>query len=462
MPAVPARPYVIAGAALAAASLVAVTPLAPRLPELPVVSMATRLVDADSILNVPINLFDDIVNIPYNEVQAIDSFAESLLFSGTWADFSSANLWGEDPGDPGHFEAVVNMLVPFPALSGMGAGEYDWTAGLGQQLVGLLNAELPVSASCDAETCMPITPTSPITGSTGLDPDLWLAEILTGQEKFPLIDNWFQVPLSQLESGYTFGPNDPGYVDPSGPANSLYNLLGTQTVDGQNLMPWDTAVTGTTYQLNLSGPFDNFFNSLMAPPSTDGILGTGIELPTGTEFTQALQALLASVVVAFDYYTPGSPFCSGDCSIITDLNLNYPQLVQDISNASPGNPIIDQWLTAFQDGTANVPTEAQILDSIQNLQQGSWDFGNPSPNPDLSVGFDPSTLAPFFQTLWTDLGLYQPAAASSGLDLSTLSTDLTSLLDLGGASDLSSQLSTDLSTLLANLSTLPMDLLSSF
>jgi len=451
------RPYVMAGAALVAASLVAVTPIAPRLPELPIVSMATRLVDAeDSILNVPLNLFDDVVNIPYNEVQAIDSFAESLFFSGTWSAGSSVNIWGIDPGDPGHLQGLVDMLVPFPALSGMGQPEYDWDAGIGQQLTGFLAAEAPVSSFCDAETCSPITPTSPVTGFTGLDNGIWWTEILSGQEKFPLVNDWFQVPLSDLLNGYTFNSaDDPGVVDPSGPANSLYNLLGTTTVDGQNLMPWDNS----TFTLNPSQPFDNFFNSLLATP-TGGLLGTGIEVPTGTEVAQAFQALLASLVVAFDPFTPGSPLCSGDCSIITDLNLNYPQLVQDISNASPGNPIIDQWLTAYADGTANVPTAVQIQDAIQNLQQGFWDFGNPSPNPDLSVGFDPSTLAPSFEALWTELGLYTPAAAaSSGSDLSTLSTELISLL---GSFD-PSQLSTDLSTLLAGFgTTLPADLLSLF
>src|ERR1035441_8386349 len=129
------RPYAMAGAAVAGvsviavtgASVIAVTPIAPRLPELPIVSMATRLVDAeDSILNVPLNLFDDVVNIPYNEVQAIDSFGDSLMFSGPWSIGSATNLWGVDPGDPGHYQALVDMLVPFTALSGMGAGEYDW------------------------------------------------------------------------------------------------------------------------------------------------------------------------------------------------------------------------------------------------------------------------------------------------------------------------------------------------
>jgi hypothetical protein len=82
---VAARPYVMAGAVLAAASVLVATPIAPRLNrpiKLPTLSIETRLVD-ESILNIPINLLYDIANIPYNEVQALNSVAGSLLF-GSW------------------------------------------------------------------------------------------------------------------------------------------------------------------------------------------------------------------------------------------------------------------------------------------------------------------------------------------------------------------------------------------
>ena len=84
----------------------------------------------------------------------------------------------------------------------------------------------PCEDFCDADGCMPTTPTSPITGITGVDSILWYAAILTGQVKFPLFDNWFKVSLSQLMSGYTFGPDYPGYADPSGPDLSRIRLPG--------------------------------------------------------------------------------------------------------------------------------------------------------------------------------------------------------------------------------------------
>lgn len=80
---VAARPHVMAGALLAAASLVAVTPIAQRTIHLPMLSIETQLID-ESLLNIPMNLLADIANIPYNEVAALNSVAGSLFFGGNW------------------------------------------------------------------------------------------------------------------------------------------------------------------------------------------------------------------------------------------------------------------------------------------------------------------------------------------------------------------------------------------
>ncbi len=116
---VAARPHVMAGAVLAAASVLAATPIAPRLTrpiKLPTLSIETRLVD-ESILNIPINLLYDIANIPYNEVQALNSVAGSLFFGGNWWVPSATNLWGIDPGDSTHVALVTRILfAPFPEL----------------------------------------------------------------------------------------------------------------------------------------------------------------------------------------------------------------------------------------------------------------------------------------------------------------------------------------------------------
>jgi hypothetical protein len=444
------RSRLVAAAALVAASVVAVTPLPSRVAEIPTVSMDARLVDS-SIFNIPFNLFQDIVNIPYYEVQAMDALANSGFFTGNWFVVSATNLWGVDPGDPSHFMSVADVLFPFPELSGLGAPATDFDAGLGQQLWGFVAAELPVNGACAALDCLPMVPTSPITGITPIDQPIWTLQELTGAQQFPLINSWFQVPISDLQNGYTFDPSAPGSVDPSGPVVSGFGLEGT---GADNAMPW----AGDTFTLQPWVPVENFINSLMATPDPNGF-----EFPTFTEIAQAFQAVVAAAILDFDPITPGSPFCPGDCSGLPEF-LNYPALVQDISNIMPGNPIIEQWLAAYADGAGvagvdyNGPTDAQIVNSINILQQGFWDFGNPS--PPAGSGPDFSQLTAFFHQLWTDLGFQpgegtaaaatEPAAAlASSLDPSQLSSDLSALL----SSLEPTQLSTDLSTLLEGFAT---------
>ena len=99
---------------LAATGAIAVPPFVSRTSHLPVVSTETRLVDAsDSVLNIPANLFDDVVNIPANEVQGLDTAADSLLFNDNIFVVAAANIFGVDPGDPGHVAAIDSLIAPF-------------------------------------------------------------------------------------------------------------------------------------------------------------------------------------------------------------------------------------------------------------------------------------------------------------------------------------------------------------
>ena len=164
----------------------------------------------ESLLNIPINLLYDLANIPYNEVEALNSLAGSNFLGGNWWVPSSTNLWGIDTGDPTKVALLTNLFAPFPAFN-QGVG------GLQYQMAGFLAAQLPVSDSCDAETCFPMTPPEVITGSTSFDRSIGFIKALTGQgsgENFGLFQNWFQVPIQDLINGYTF---DDAY-NPSGPA----------------------------------------------------------------------------------------------------------------------------------------------------------------------------------------------------------------------------------------------------
>ncbi|MEO9201862.1 MAG: hypothetical protein ABI253_05650, partial [Mycobacterium sp.] len=287
-----------AGAVFAAASAVAITPIAPVAPWAPGLTVAERAVQLaaeGSLLNVPFNLFQDLVNIPHNEIQAIESLGNSLFFSGVWLAASGTNIWGEDPGDPGHFMAIIDMMLPFRELSGQGSpapgyGDFSWDdaaaghLGLSQQIVLMLNAQIPVSASSDADWSGPLLPSAPITGYVPIDQLLWNALIWSGAQPYPMINDWFKVPFSDLQDGYTFGDavNPSAGVGEYGavPTDDVYQLPGThpQTVDqgfGLNedgyalnangnviqLMPW----SGQEFKLDLAYPFQHFWESLQAP-----------------------------------------------------------------------------------------------------------------------------------------------------------------------------------------------------
>jgi hypothetical protein len=392
------RPYALAAAVLAATGAVAAIPTAPRPSQLPVRSIETRLVDADSLLNIPINLFDDIVNIPYNEVQALDIFAGSGLDTGTWWVPSAANVWGIGEQDVAHAAGIL-AFIPFPSLD-QGVG------GLDYQLDGLLTSEIPESASCDVATCAPIDPSDVITGYSSIDSAIGTIESLFPQTQFGLFDNWFQVPLSELLSGYTFSQaNDPGVIDPSGPASQGFGLPldgganpfegGTTLVNGQNVYPWD----GITYTLNPLQPFANFFDSLLQTPS-GGIAGTGIEIPTFTEVTQALQNFAAAVVIDFDPFTAGSSGCMATCDIPQYLTI--PAIVQDIENLDPSNTTLSTWLAEYAAGTADEPTQSQIDETIALLQHGAFNL-----NPDqlATVDADLASINPELPAFFTNIGI---------------------------------------------------------
>lgn len=329
----------------------------------------------------------------------MDYSARAFLFSGPWLVVGPTNVWGVDAGDPPKFMSVVNMLVPFPALSGMGLGEFDQT-GLGQQVWFFAATQLPTSVDCDDEGCMPTVPTVPITGIAIIDSTIWSVAILTGQVRFPLFDNLFKVPVSDLTSGFTFGPEWPGRVSPAGLIYPGLGFAGTvvDPVTGRNVVPWD----GMTFTLDPSKPFNNYFDHLMADPSTNPI-----RLPDLEQFGRALQSLAAAMVVAFDPFTPGSFFCPGDCSFIPAA-MDYPGIVKSIGDLWPGNPVIDEWLNAYENGTANVPTDEQVELAIKLKEGHFWTFDHPALPDGWIKGFDFTSLAPYFHTLWTALGLNPP------------------------------------------------------
>jgi hypothetical protein len=478
------RAYVLAAAAVAATSAVVLTPAAPKALQVPVRSMQTRLVD---FTDVPINLFDDVVNIPYNEIAGIDVLGNSLLFSGDWWVPSATNIWGTDPGDIGHYMGILDTLLPFaPQISGLGQPEIDptldanGTAGLAQQISLLAAAELPTSASCDAQACAPMTPPEVITGNTGYDRDIGFLEALSGHgtdangEPFSLFSNWLQVPLSDLTSGnFTFTPaTDPGLIDPSpdvgpdapGVTGSL-GLDGTTGVDGTgtgDYMPW----AGDNFQLNLLGPFESYYNSFFDAP-TGGIDGTGVDLPSLTDIGQSLQNLTAGSIVAFDPFVAGSPACPALCDI--PGGTTQVDLLKDVVALDPSNTSLATYVGDF--AAQNNATIPEINDAVALLQTGSYNFsptelaqidtalGNI--NPELPALYtnegiltDPNYLAYLTSTDPSADGLVnssgQLVGEYGGYNYTLVGDDLVKLFQDAGTSPVDPTLSADLNTVVTD------------
>ena len=391
----------------------------------------------------------------------MDATAGSEFFTGTWWVPGPTNVWGIDPGDPTHVALLTDLFAPFPGLN-------DGVGGLQYEIDGLLAAELPVSASCDAMTCAPMTPPAVITGDTSYDRVIGFLETITGQQSFGLFDNWFKVPLSDLFSGYTFNSsNDPGIVDPSGAAflNGFISSNGNPFVGGTgpgDTMPWD----GVTYTLNPLQPFANFYDSLLQTPS-GGLAGTGIDIPTFTDITQAFQNLAAGTIIDFDPFTAGSPACPATCDIPASLQI--PALVQDIENLDPSNTTIQTWLTdyAADPTSVNEPSQSAINASVALLQTGSYNF---SPTELAQVEQALANINPELPALLTNGGiLTDPNYLTYLTDPSSVTgangvlesvyggynpwlegNDLLTLLQDAGSNPVDPTLSTDVNTVLTD------------
>ncbi|HEU4359999.1 MAG TPA: hypothetical protein VFR27_00645 [Mycobacterium sp.] len=418
--------YLTTGLAVTLAGLVAVgPPVAPRLAELPASGAAMVLTAGESLLNIPLNLFQDIVNIPYYEAQALNTAAESLLFTGPWFVGSPTNVWGEDPGDPGHFESLVDLLVPFPQISGLGhEGDYSYP-GLGEQLSMLAAAEFPANPGCESLDCLPVIPTSPITGLTSWDQGIWGVLIITGLQKFPLIDNWLQVPLSEITrgDGYYFSPGAPASID-SGPAYAYpgFPWPGTHNpspaelaqypnlTPETNLMPW----AGTDFKLDLAAPFQNFFTSLEQPFNP-----ADFQLFDPVDFGRALQAALAGSILDFNPFVYASPLCPGPCQL-PDGSPTYYGFINFIDALWPGNKLLNEWTSLFNEDKANVSTP-EIRDYLTWLWRNDavpFDYSNGQPPPyGNALPPDPAINTSSLLPTMTEVNTYIADRFGSGLQV---------------------------------------------
>lgn len=283
------RPYVAAGAALVGSSVIAATPVVATPPDIEVANPAVRLA-ADSIANVPVNLFYALVNVPAYEVEALNHWADAVEAGGSWWLKTPTNVWGWDPGNPPMLQALVAVLVPFPVISGHG--------GLPEGITP--NGEGPLGAGPSEE----ITSENSILGGSAKPGTLgYMLNVLVAAEMpmhegcgftcpnlIETAQGYFRVPLSALAAGYQFGEvidtNDPGYP---------------VAWSGQQAAP-----------LNPLEPFTNFWNSLTADPSDPTSQAyQGIKPVTFDDLVHVGTRLYDSGIVAFSPWFKGSYLFTG-------------------------------------------------------------------------------------------------------------------------------------------------------
>ena len=237
------RPYVTVGVALVGASVISVTPIEP--PHLDVNADVRLAAATGDIANIPANLFNAIAGIPATEIQAVDRFADAMLETGNWNVWSPTNVFGFDAVDRKRLKAIVDLLVPFPALS----------AVLGEQLSVWSQANLPMNAGCAA---LP-----------GACPD-----------PAAILSNMFQVSVLQLISGYTF----PEVVNPFDGSHPEWSEQHVQ------LDPFESVTSVSDY--------------LLAPPTGAQTVSLEQALTTVAKFAQSLWVGFYPFVQNSEWFNP--------------------------------------------------------------------------------------------------------------------------------------------------------------
>lgn len=261
------------------ASVISVVPLAPPPAPDAVTNDQVRQVSLaaeSSLLYIAPNVVNALLSMPAWEVQAMDRFADAMLATGSWQVWSPTNVFGFDEQDPPKLQAFVDALIPFQPFS----------SALGEDLSWWARANLPMSAGCAA---LP-----------GACPDL--GELVAGM---------FQVPMSQLHSGYTF----PAVTNP---------FTGEET-------SW----SGQYVQREPWRPFTSTWEWLVAPPQQ----AEAVSLSDAFDTTQKL---VTSVFASYYPFVQNSEWYNDDQ---TDLAPFFRSLAPILcSSCDPADPYDNPWL----------------------------------------------------------------------------------------------------------------------
>ncbi|KWX67537.1 hypothetical protein [Mycobacterium sp. NAZ190054] len=261
----------------------------------------TAVAAAPSIFNIPANLFIALANIPYNFFNALGqgdvnlgdltdsqfSFVNSrngidlnqtgvvgltadLEYGGSWWVYHPFNVLGTDPADIARYQALVNVLLPFPALS----------VGLGNILAAVAASQLPMNVGCTGTNVGACDRPDQIL-STMFDLRHIVALFSPGGYTFPEVRN----PITCSPDGLCDIKDPDGVTEPWSQQNSA---------------------------LNIFTPFQNFFDALTETPDF-----SQIRFPTLDMIVNTITNLIRGLNTAFNPFVLGTQ--CGLCSLFVPV-----------------------------------------------------------------------------------------------------------------------------------------------
>ena len=379
-----ARSYFTAGAALVGAGVITATPITTPTPDDVTTRWAVALAaatqscaDGDSgalcvepletaapipfpategatnVFNIPANLFIALANTPYNFFNAlgegnvelgsepdsefdfqptyegvtltqpdgsVPGLGRNLRYTGSWWVYSQTNILGTDPADPSRYQAITNILIPFPELA----------VPLGNIVATVAASQLPMATGCTG------------TGPGACDDP---ADILSK------MFNISAIPALFSPQGYTFPETRAGITCDD--AGQCY----VKDEDGPEV-PW----SGQTVKLDATEPFTNFYDSLTGTPDYSSIKPLTAEFALGS-----LTSLGSGLNTDFNPFVLGTQ-CSGCAPFVPNPD-NRPVPAPVFEDPDADQPALEAVQTDTVDAAATDAESAEDLEIAEDVEE---------------------------------------------------------------------------------------------
>ncbi|WP_370331479.1 hypothetical protein [Mycolicibacterium hippocampi] len=260
--------------------------------ELPDAAPFAATADSSGLVNIPANLFIALANTPFNFFNAlgegnvqlgsdpegdfsfqptyegvtltqpegsVPGLGRNLRYTGSWWLYSQTNILGTDPADPSRYQAITNILVPFPALA----------VPLGNIFAAIAASQLPMHTGCTG------------TGPGACDDPAGILSKMFDLRNIAALFSPEGYTYPETRAGITCNEDGQCYVkDEDGPE-----------------VPW----SGQTVKLDATEPFTSFYDSLTETPDVSSIKPLTPELVTGS-----LVSLGSGLNTAFNPFVLGT------------------------------------------------------------------------------------------------------------------------------------------------------------